>query len=228
MANYLVIGGGSGFGKAIAKDLLSNHNVWATYHTTQLDFTPTHMQRLNVLDKELIIELPQVLDGLVYAVGNIPLGGFHRSSPEDFLKDYSLQVLGAIKVLQRALPALKRSENPSVVLFSSVAGKKGYGFHSVVSTHKAALEGLVRSLAAEFAPRIRFNCIAPGLSETPLASRLLDSPEKKEKMAQRNPMKRIGSSKDASSLCRFLLSEEASWITGQCIALDGGESTLGI
>lgn len=128
MANYLVIGGGSGFGKAIAKDLLSNHNVWATYHTTQLDFTPTHMQRLNVLDEELTMELPQVLDGLVYAVGNIPLGGFHRSSPEDFLKDYSLQVLGAIKVLQRALPALKRSENPSVVLFSSVAGKKVMGF----------------------------------------------------------------------------------------------------
>ena len=124
------------------------------------------------------------------------------------------------------LPNLKRSSNPSLILFSTVAVQAGFNFHSLVSSSKGAIEGLTKALAAEFAPKIRVNCIAPSITDTPLAASLLNSEEKKLINAQRHPLKKIGTPEDVASLATFLLSENSSWITGQILHVDGGISTL--
>jgi NAD(P)-dependent dehydrogenase (short-subunit alcohol dehydrogenase family) len=151
---------------------------------------------------------------------------FERLKPTDFAADYELQVLGAIKVVQANMARLKKAELASVLLFSTVAVQNGLSFHSQVSASKGAIEGLTKALAAEFAPRIRVNCIAPSLTNTPLAAGLLNSDMKKEANAQRHPMKRIGEVEDIASMAVFLLSDKASWITGQVFNVDGGMSTL--
>ena len=135
-------------------------------------------------------------------------------------------MLGAIKVIKAALPALKKSDQASIVLFSTVAVQTGFPFHSMVATSKGAIEGLARSLAAELAPKIRVNCVAPSITDTPLAASLLSSPEKKEANAQRHPLKSIGSSDDIASMASFLLTNQAQWITGQVMKVDGGISSL--
>jgi NAD(P)-dependent dehydrogenase (short-subunit alcohol dehydrogenase family) len=167
-------------------------------------------------------QLPSTLDGLVYCPGAIQLKPFARIKEEDFLRDFKLQVLGAIQVIQQCLPLLKNSSAPSIVLFSTVAASMGFNFHSLVSTSKGALEGLTKALAAEFAPNIRINCIAPSITDTPLAASLLNTPEKIEANAQRHPLKRIGKVEDIAEAACFLLSEKSAWITGQIIHIDGG------
>lgn len=163
---------------------------------------------------------------MVYCPGSINLLPFKRIKQEAFLSDFNLQVLGAIKVLQKALPALRKSANPSIVLFSTVAVQSGFNFHAQVAVSKGAIEGLTKSLAAEFAPKIRVNAIAPSLTDTPLANKLLNTPQKKEANANRHPLKRIGTVADIAQAANFLLSENASWITGQIIHVDGGMSTI--
>ncbi len=229
MKNYVVIGGSSGIGKALAERLANEgHRVFGTYyqHETagwgQLSFHP-----LNVLDEHLQLDfLPDQLDGLAYCPGTINLMPFHRIKPDDFLSDYQLQVIGAVKVLQAALPKLKKSGNASVVLFSTVAVQHGFNFHTQVSASKGALEGLTKALAAELAPTVRVNAIAPSITDTPLAGRLLNTDEKKHANAQRHPLKRVGQPEDIAAMASFLLGDHGNWITGQILTVDGGISAL--
>lgn len=230
MKNYLIIGGSSGIGKSTVDILVSQgHHVFATYHnnTTDSEHPNCHYHHLNVLDDELALDfVPDQLDGLVYCPGSINLRPFARLKPQTFLEDYKLQVLGAVKVLQSVLPKLKASDHSSIVLFSTVAVQSGFNFHTQVAASKGAIEGLTRSLSAEYAPSIRINAIAPSLTDTPLASKLLSNDEKKEANAKRHPLKRIGQSADIAELAAFLLSDKSSWMTGQILHLDGGMSSI--
>jgi NAD(P)-dependent dehydrogenase (short-subunit alcohol dehydrogenase family) len=229
MRTYLVIGGSSGIGNSIVKKLADQgHKVIATHRgETPGGSTQVEWRRYDVLDAYTDLgPLGEPLDGMVYCPGSIQLKPFSRFSPEDFLLDYRLQVTGAVSVLQQAWPLLKKGEAPGVVLLSTVAVGMGFPYHSLVSSSKGAVEGLSRALAAEWAPHVRVNCIAPALTDTRLAAPLLNTPEKVEASAQRHPLKRIGKPEDIASLACFLLGPEASWITGQVMHVDGGMSTL--
>jgi NAD(P)-dependent dehydrogenase (short-subunit alcohol dehydrogenase family) len=228
--HYLVIGGSSGIGQQIAAQLSqSGHEVTATYNKNEptVQKTGISFQQLNVLDETPALDfLPDELAGLVYCPGSINLRPFDRIKPADFKTDYELQVVGAIKLVQLVLPKLKKAENASILLFSSVAVQTGLPFHAQVAASKGAVEGLTKALAAEFAPRIRVNCIAPSLTDTPLAASLLNTEQKKEANAQRHPLKRIGTVQDIANMAEFLLSPKATWITGQILHVDGGMSSL--
>jgi NAD(P)-dependent dehydrogenase (short-subunit alcohol dehydrogenase family) len=230
MANYLIIGASSGIGQALAQLLaLEGHQVYGTYfkHAPDAGRVGISWQHLDV--RNLVWEegfLPQSLDGLVYCPGTIMLKPFARIAPADFQADYDLQVLGAIRVIQSCLPLLKQAPSPAIVLFSTVAVQTGFAFHSLVSASKGAVEGLARALAAEFAPLIRVNCIAPSLTDTPLAANLLNTEDKRKANAERNPLKRIGLPQDLAAAAAFLLSPAASWMSGQILHIDGGSSTL--
>ena len=230
MLNYIIIGASSGIGKQLALQLhKGGHHVVGTYFKTSPQQLPQEiaMHPLNVLEENLDFSfLPEKVDGLVYCPGSINLKPFARITPTDFLNDYTLQVIGAVKVIQASLPKLKLAEQASVVLFSTVAVQLGLNFHAQVASSKGAIEGLTRSLAAEFSPKIRVNCIAPSLTDTPLSAALLSSDEKKEANAQRHPLKKIGSSADIANMAEFLLSERAAWITGQIFHVDGGMGSL--
>ena len=148
--------------------------------------------------------------------------------PKDFEEDLNLNFLGLVKVVHGLLPKLKNAEDASLVFFSSVAVKVGMPFHSSVAAAKGAIEGFARSLAAEYAPGLRVNVIAPSLTQTPLAEKLLSNDAKKEKMSERHPLKRIGTTSDMANAATFLLSDKSGWITGQVIGIDGGLSVLNI
>lgn len=231
MGNYLVVGASSGIGQAITNQLSTEgHHVFATYQKNQFasssNVTTFH---IDVLDDQLDFSaLPTTLDGLVYCPGAINLRPFARIAPNDFTQDFNLQVGGAIKVIQAALPALKSSGNASIILFSTVAVQLGLNFHSQVSVSKGAIEGLTKALSAELAPSIRVNCIAPSLTDTPLAVSLLNTEQKVEANALRHPLKRIGKVTDIAEMACFLLAEKSSWITGQIMHVDGGMSTIKI
>lgn len=229
MKNYLIIGHSSGIGKSLSTQLAVEHQVWGTFFKheaiSQNDQVSSHY--LNVLDDTYDLSfLPEVLHGLVYCPGTIQLKPFSKIKEEAFIEDFRLQVTGAIKVIQACLPHLKRAETASIVLFSTVAVRMGFNFHSLVSTSKGALEGLTKALAAELAPTIRVNCIAPSITQTPLAGSLLNSPEKMEANAQRHPLKKIGSPEEVAQMAAYLLSDSAAWITGQIFSIDGGMSTV--
>lgn len=229
MANILIIGSSTGIGSSLSKQLIAEgHEVYGTFNKTSANKEGfVKLQQLNVLDDSLDLSFaPDILDGLVYCPGAVNLKPFARIKPEDFISDYQLQLVGAVKVIQACLPKLKNASNPSIVLFSTVAAQTGFNFHSLVASSKGAVEGLTKALAAEFAPKIRVNCIAPSITDTPLAGTLLNSVEKKEANAQRHPLKKIGKPEDLANLAEFLLSEKSGWITGQIIHSDGGMSSL--
>ncbi len=228
MKNYLIVGGSSGIGEATAKLLAQENTVFATYYkNTKEQEQNIFFHQLNVLDESLDFSfLPDKLDGVVYCPGSINLKPFGRHKPEDFLGDYALQVVGAVKIIQAVLPKLKATGNAAIILFSTVAVQAGFNFHSLVSSSKGAIEGLAKALSAELAPSIRVNVIAPSITDTALAANLLNTEEKKEANAQRHPLKKIGTANDIAQMVIFLLSEKAAWITGQVLHVDGGMSTI--
>ena len=230
MSTYLIIGASSGIGKKLSEQLLdSGHRVYATYFKNKPEThsgTPDY-HYLNVLDESSSLDfLPDSLDGLVYCPGSINLRPFERIKPADFIADFNLQVMGAIKIIQAAMPRLKKAENSSIVLFSTVAVQTGFPFHTQVSSSKGAIEGLTRALAAEFAPKIRVNCVAPSLTDTPLAASMLNTDQKREANALRHPLKKTGTPENIADMAEFLLSEKGSWISGQVFHVDGGMSSL--
>ncbi len=170
--------------------------------------------------------IDEPIDGLVYFPGTINLKPFHRFSEADFKTDFDVNVLGGVNLIQAFLPVLKRSEQAAIVLISSVAAQTGMAFHASISMAKGAIEALTRSLAAELAPGIRVNAVAPSLTDTPLAKRFIDTPEKLEASKQRNPSKMVGDAAQLAEAIAFLLTSQSSWITGQVIAVDGGMGAL--
>ena len=181
MKNFLIIGASSGIGKSLLRLLVAEgHKVYATYNQQPIDNSTQVLAKQLDITKEFTSMdfLPETLDGFVYCPGSIHLRPFARIKPESFLSDFELQVGGAIKTLQLALPKLKLARQASVVFFSTVAVQTGFNFHTQVATSKGAIEGLTRSLAAELAPAIRVNAIAPSLTDTPLAGKLLSSNER--------------------------------------------------
>lgn len=227
--HYLIVGGSTGIGLQLVKDLSEAGNKITVLSRNEGELSDlsnvTHIS-YDVTSEELPELSMDALDGFVYCPGSINLKPFHRIKPADFVADFQLNVVGGIKLLQHVLPALKKAEQPSVLFFSTVAVQQGMGFHSSVAASKGAIEGLTRSLAAELAPSIRVNCIAPSVTDTPLAERLLSSAEKKEASGKRHALNRVGTPSDIANMASFLLSEKSGWITGQILGVDGGMSTL--
>lgn len=221
--NIVIVGGNSGIGQATAQNLKEQGANLFLYSksgegTEALDTSK---------DFEIMPNLPEVIDGVVYCPGTINLKPFHRISIANFQHELEVNFLGAVRVLQACMKGLKKSDQASVVLYSTVAVQTGMGFHSGIASAKGAIEGLTRSLAAEWAPfNIRVNAIAPSLTDTPLASALLSTEEKKEASNKRHPLGRIGTPEDIATSTVFLLSPQSSWMTGQILHLDGGMSSL--
>ena len=225
------MGGSSGIGLAVVKNLNANgHNLYVGSRTGEsiAEYPDVQHLEMDVTQDSLNFDqLPDHLHGLVYCPGTILLKPFQRISLEDFRNDFEVNLLGAVKVIQGCLKRLKKSPaGASIILFSTVAVKTGMPFHASVASAKAAVEGLTRSLAAEFAPRIRVNAIAPSLTDTPLAQSLLSSEERQKASAERHPLKRIGQPQEIAGLVRFLLGDEGSWVTGQVLHVDGGMSSV--
>ena len=229
MKNIVVIGCSSGIGAAITEKCSESCFVTGSYNRNkpETNHTNVHTAHFNVLDPNPDNSfLPDTIDGLAYCPGTVILKPASRVSEDELLRDYRLQVAGALKVFQACLPAMKKSRRASVVFFSSIAASYGFTMHSVTASSKGALEALSRTLAAEYAPQIRVNCIAPSLTETPLVQNLINTPSKKEVQAILHPMKRIGAGEDIAAAAAWLLSDDSSWVTGQVLHIDGGRSTL--
>jgi NAD(P)-dependent dehydrogenase (short-subunit alcohol dehydrogenase family) len=226
MQRILIIGASSGIGLTIAKDLIENGHEVISISRNKPTIDGITFFEYDVLSDEPLPSIDGKIDSLIYCPGSINLKPFRTLKKQDFLSDFNLNVYGAIKIMQHYQPNLLQSDNASIVLFSTVAVNNGMPFHSSISVSKGAIEGLTKSLAAEFAPKIRVNCIAPSLTNTPLAEKLLNTPEKIEAGNQRHPLKRLGNSEDIANAAVFLISEKACWITGQIIHVDGGMSTI--
>lgn len=229
--NILVVGGSSGIGLSLVNFLRENNaSVYVVSRSKPAGFPEevAHLQADVTTDLQALGEfLPEQLHGLVYSVGSINLKPFNRLTPEDFLNDYRLNVLGAGQIIQLALKSLKNAAGASIVLISSVAANTGLPYHASISAAKGAVQGLAISLAAELAgQKIRVNVVAPSLTDTPMAQSLLSSPEKREASAKRHPLAKYGQPEDISKAIAFLLSGDSSWVTGQIIGIDGGLGKL--
>ena len=228
---FVVIGGSKGIGLEITR-LLSQANKRVTVISRSMQ-TGNELKEVSHLSIDITRDdidagsLPDRIQGLVYCPGSIRLRPFHRLKTDDFLADLEINLLGAVKSIQACLPGLKRAKSPgSIVLFSTVAVETGMPFHASIASAKGAIEGLTRSLAAELAPKIRINAIAPSLTDTNLAKALLCDEGKRSDAAERHPLKRIGNPADIAAAAEFLLDDSASWITGQIIAVDGGMGAI--
>ncbi len=228
MKNILLIGGSYGIGLALAKELQFENNVYIASRSNEnlADVKVTHIAFDATTDTIDTSKLPTVIDGLVYCPGSINLRPFKGLKPEAFETDLQINFLSLVKVIQSVLPNLLASEQASIVAFSSVAATMGMPFHTSVAASKGAIEGFAKALAAEYAPKIRVNVIAPSLTDTPLADKFLNNETKQEKSAERNPLKRFGKPEDSAQMATFLLSDKSSWISGQIFHVDGGMSTL--
>lgn len=226
MKTTLIIGASSAIGQATAKKLIENGERVLSISRSIPDFSYDQHVEFDVLSDQPFPAFEGKIDGLVYCPGSILLKPFRGLKPEDFRAGFELNVMGAIRSIQAYTSNLQLSENASIVLYSTVAVEIGMPFHSAVSVNKGAIEGLTKALAAEFASKIRVNCIAPSLTQTQMADKMVSTPEKIEAMAQRHPMKRIGQPEDIANMTQFLLSDASSWMTGQILHVDGGMSTL--
>jgi 3-oxoacyl-[acyl-carrier protein] reductase len=232
MKTYVIIGGSSTIAQLLIKSL-ENQDVNLLVYSRSENIFPdqknVNWQILNIIKDEFKAEvIPASVDALIYFPGTIILKPFQTLKPEDFQNDFEINFFGAVKAVKAFYRPLRKSGNGSIVMFSTVAAKVGMPYHASIAGAKAAVEGLTRSLAAEFAPHIRVNCIAPSLTDTQMASKLLSNEERRSSIAQRNPMKRIGNPEELATLVEFLAGEKSSWITGQVIAIDGGMSTLNL
>jgi 3-oxoacyl-[acyl-carrier protein] reductase len=229
--NILVVGGSSGIGLELTRRLIEGKaevTVWSRTEPVGLK-PPAYTHRAVDVGRPIAdqdAQSPESLHGLIYCPGSITLGSFSRLTEDQFLADFQLNLLGAVRVLQHCLRSFDR-DGASVVMFSTVAVQTGLAFHASIAAAKGAVEALVRSLAAEFAQkRIRFNAIALSLTDTPLAAALLSTEDKRAKADQRHPLGRVGTPSDPASAAEFLLSSDSSWITGQVLPVDGGFSSL--
>lgn len=231
MNTYLIVGGTSGIGLETTKLLSRNNKVIV------LSREKKNLDGLNNIEfftadvTKPIDELPQIsdsLDGLVYCPGTINLKPLKSLKIEDFQNDFEVNLLGAVKIINKYLNNLKEAGESRIVLFSTVAVQIGMPYHASIASSKGAVEGLTRSLAAEFAPNIRVNCIAPSITSTPLAEKLLNNETKVKASEDRHPLKRVGDAKEIAEAVAFLLSDSAAFITGQIIKIDGGISSVKI
>lgn len=226
--NILLIGGSHGIGFEIAKKLHESHTVYVASRTNdKLGNLDVNYINFDVTTDSLNEnELPEEFHGFVYCPGSINLKPFKMLSVDTFKEDMELNLFSMVSVLKGVIGRM--AEGSSMVFFSTVAVQTGMPFHSSVAAAKGAIEGFTKSIAAEYAPKIRANCIAPSLVDTPLAGRLLNNDKKRELMAERHPLKRFGKPDDIANLAVFLLGDDSTWITGQIIGVDGGMSTLNI
>ena len=171
-------------------------------------------------------EISDQIDGLVYFPGTINLKPFARLSQAEFISDFQINSLGAVAFTQTYLTNVKKSPNASIVFLSSVAASIGLPFHSSIAMAKGGIEGLTKALAAELAPSIRVNCVAPSLVNTPMGEKFINTPDKMEQIKKRNPLQMVGNPSDVANAIVFLLSDESAWVTGQVIAIDGGMSKI--
>ena len=226
---HVIVGGSGGIGGELTRRLLNRGNrvVVISRTTGDLNLEATGLTHVvaDVCDAFPVDALPDRIAGLAYCPGSINLGPLRGVKPEALRDEFNLNVVGAVRAIQAAQRGLKAAGG-SVVLFSTVAVGQGMPMHASVASVKGALEGLTRSLAAELAPAIRVNAIAPSLTDTPLAARLLSSEERRDAMAKRHPLGRVGTAADVAAVAEFLLAGESTWITGQVIGVDGGLSTL--
>ncbi len=227
MKHYLIIGASSGIGFELAQLLSAQNNITALSRTAnQLSALPNTVFHMCDISQEqpAFPAIETAIDGLIYCPGTITLKPFRSIKNEDYLNDWSINFLGAVKSIKQYLPQLQLAEKPSVLLFSSVAAGTGMAFHASIASAKGAVESLTKSLAAEFAPKIRFNAIAPSLTHTPLAEKLLNAEAKIKAAEERHPLKKIGTATDIAEAALFLL--QANWITGEVLHIDGGMSSL--
>jgi 3-oxoacyl-[acyl-carrier protein] reductase len=223
MGRYLIVGSRTGIGQSLAQEFINDgHELFTlnrTPGTTERDFAA------NVVTDPL----PQIdgpLDGLAYCPGSINLKLFGSLKTDDFLTDFNINVIGAVRVLQHYHRNLQQAPKAAVVMFGTVATRMGMPYHASIAAAKGAVEGLVRSLAAEWAPKIRVNCVAPSLTDTPLAARLLNTEAKRLAATERHPLKTVGNSNHVASLAKLLLTDTTSFVTGQVWYADGGISSI--
>tara|TARA_B100001248_G_scaffold102364_1_gene76163 strand:+ start:989 stop:1663 length:675 start_codon:yes stop_codon:yes gene_type:complete len=222
MSKILIVGGSKGIGKKISEILENKECIVFSRNNVDSSNSNHHYYNLDINNGDF----PEIedLSSIIYCPGTINLKPFRSLKEEDFLNDFKVNLLGAVRVIKHYLKTLSKSPNASIILFSTVAVKQGMSFHASISSAKGALEGLTKSLAAEFAGKIRVNCIAPTLTNTPLAEGILRNEEAIERSNARHPSKRINNVDDVANTAVFLL--ESNNITGQIIGVDGGLSTL--
>lgn len=232
---FVVAGGSKGIGIELVRQLSRAGGEVHTFSRTTGELSEEQKQLHHSIDFENdefdSSLLPEKIHGAAYCPGTINLRSFRGLKLEDFRHDFEVNLIGAVKFLKACLPALKKTSEgqpSSVVLFSTVAVSTGLSMHSSVAACKGAVEGLARSLAAEWAPQVRVNCLAPALTETPLSANFFSTDEKRAAMAAKYPLGRTGLPEDVAAMARFLLSPDSNWITGQVIGVDGGMSKLSV
>ncbi|MFV5702643.1 SDR family NAD(P)-dependent oxidoreductase [Flavobacterium sp. XS2P12] len=227
MKNIVIIGGSKGIGNAILLQQLETNFV---YNISRNSPDITHPNLKHFSADVLQDSLPEIetIDTLIYCPGSINLKPIGSLSIDDFRNDFEINVIGAVKAIQKYLPVLKKGTNPSIVLFSTVAAKLGMPFHASIATAKAGIEGLVKSLGAELASVVRINAIAPTITETSLAAGILRNDRMKENMVERHPMKGYLKPEEVASMTGFLISENAKSISGQVFEMDYGIVTFKI
>ncbi|WP_272022887.1 SDR family NAD(P)-dependent oxidoreductase [Olleya namhaensis] len=221
MKNLVIIGGSKGIGKAITETFLENHNV-INISRSAPEFT--HANLTHHTCDILTDDLPEIeqVDTLIYCPGSINLKPITRLKLDDFRNDFEINVLGAVKAIQKYIDPLKKGQQPSIVLFSTVAAKLGMPFHASVAASKSAVEGLVKSVGAELAPTVRINAIAPTVTDTELASKLLRNDKMIENITERHPLKKFLNPQEVADMAQFLTSSKAASISGQIFEMDCG------
>jgi NAD(P)-dependent dehydrogenase (short-subunit alcohol dehydrogenase family) len=227
MKNIVIVGGSKGIGSAILLQQLENNRVLnLSRNAPEIAHPNLQHYTIDILQDSL----PDIenIDTLIYCPGSINLKPIGSLNVDDFRNDFEINVIGAVKAIQKYLPALKKGNNPSIILFSTVAAKLGMPFHASIATAKAGIEGLVKSLGAELASVVRINAIAPTITETSLAAGILRNERMKENMVERHPMKGYLKPEEVANMANFLISEQAKSISGQIFEMDYGIVTFKI